>query len=303
MHQLDKLIRPSVSVVGAGRLGTALALALETAGYRIEALVAKHLAKAVHAAKTLDRQPLALTAAQLSRLPASDIIIIATPDDQIPTVAANLGKPNRLTGNRQVYLHTSGALSSKALESLSVKGKAVGSLHPLIAVAETKAGAESLRGAFWCVEGDRLAVEAARRIVRDLDGEGFSIRADKKALYHAAAVMVSGHVAALFDLAIGMLIKSGLTRKRAREVLLPLIESNVRNLAVAEPEQALTGSFARGDAATIKRHLRTLAMNKEKDALAAYRILGERSLQLAAANKLDKRAVKEIRKLLAQDES
>src|SRR5215813_1455920 len=186
---------PSISIIGAGRLGSALALSLASAGYRIEAVASRRLSNAVRASKKLDPRPLSLAAEQFSRLPESEIIIVSTPDDHIPVVAANLAKAS---DNRksQVYLHTSGALSSAALKALADQGHYVGSLHPLIAVSDRKADARSLRGAFWCVEGDPPATRAAREIVKRLGGHSFSIKSNKKPLYHAAAVMVAGHTVA-----------------------------------------------------------------------------------------------------------
>src|SRR6266576_1260027 len=231
--------RPSVSIIGAGRLGSALAIALETAGYSIDAVVSRSLVNARRTSKSLGARPLPLNENQLTRLPGSDVIIISTPDDAIPVVAGRLANLDFNESKRRVYLHTSGALSSTALNPLSDRGQSIGSLHPLIAVTESKAGARALHGAFWCVEGDTFAIRAARRIVKNLDGQSFSIEADKKPLYHAAAVMVSGHIVALFDIAIGMLVKSGIPAKRAREILLPLIQSNARNLARVDPPRAL----------------------------------------------------------------
>src|SRR5690349_8562153 len=89
---------PSVSIIGAGRLGSALALALDSAGYRIDAVAARRLANAVQASRKLVPRPLPLAAEQLGRLPSSEIIIISTPDDQIPVVAANLARATRANG-------------------------------------------------------------------------------------------------------------------------------------------------------------------------------------------------------------
>ena len=75
-----------------------------------------------------------------------------------------------------------------------------------------------------------------KEIVRDLGGKSFSIRTEDKPLYHAAAVMVSGNVVALFDVALEMLGDCGLDRKTARAVLLPLIASTVRSLQTKSPE-------------------------------------------------------------------
>ncbi len=113
----------------------------------------------------------------------------------------------------------------------------------------------TLRGAFWSVEGDRSALRLGKEIVRDLGGKSFSIRSEDKSLYHAAAVMVSGNVVALFDVALEMLAECGLDRKTARAILLPLIASTVRSLETKTPEESLTGTFSRGDVETVKRHL------------------------------------------------
>ncbi|HKG96289.1 MAG TPA: DUF2520 domain-containing protein, partial [Pyrinomonadaceae bacterium] len=134
------------------------------------------------------------------------------------------------------------------------------------------------QGAFWSVEGDRAALRVAKSIVQDLGGKSFSIRSEDKPLYHAAAVMTSGNVVALFDVALEMLGHCGLTPKTARSILLPLIASTVRSLETKDPVQALTGTFSRGDVETVKRHLDALKNNK--DALDLYRLLGRRSVKL-----------------------
>ncbi len=296
-----------VSIIGAGRLGTALAIALAEQGYSIGALVARRCESASRAAKLLDvlldgpTRVLALK--ELGDLPIPDLFLIATPDDQIPAVAAALAKldwePNRKTAAQPTVLHTSGALSSDILSPLAKKNWSTGSLHPLVSVSEPKAGARLLRGAFWCVEGDKRAVRLARAIVRDLDGTSFSIDSDKKPLYHAAAVMASGNVTAVFDVALEMLGQCGLTRKQAQRALLPLLVSAVKNLEEHDPAAALTGTFARGDLETVKRHLAVLQDNKP--ALELYRLLGRRSLDLAASRpnaKLDPKLVKRIKRLI-----
>jgi predicted short-subunit dehydrogenase-like oxidoreductase (DUF2520 family) len=119
-----------------------------------------------------------------------------------------------------------------------------------------------------------------------------------KALYHAAAVMASGHVTALFDIAVEMLALCGLATGRAREVLLPLLRSTLENLYLSDPAHALTGTFARADAATVGRHLAALDAQEMKDALAVYRLLGLRSLKLAKAAGANVNALREIERLL-----
>src|SRR6185295_17562910 len=80
----------SVSIIGAGRLGSALAIALDSRGYLIEALVARRLSHARKAARAISGKPSCLSDDRLSELPHSDLILIATPDDAIGVVAARL---------------------------------------------------------------------------------------------------------------------------------------------------------------------------------------------------------------------
>ena len=293
--------KPTVSIVGAGRLGTALARALSTNGYTIEAVVARTMRHARRAAKLVGTRPLAVAFTQLDLLPASDILFITTPDDAITEVAAELAatiknsnRAKQKSRRTQTALHASGALSSAVLESLREAGFQTGSLHPLVSVSDSLHGAKSLGSAFFCVEGSAAAVRVAQRIVRVLGAQSFSISADDKALYHAAAVMASGHTTALFDIATEMLVRCGLRELRARRVLLPLLKSTLENLYTNDPAHALTGTFARADTATVRRHLAALHSQKMRQALAAYVLLGERSLQLAKAVGVPAAALKEM---------
>jgi predicted short-subunit dehydrogenase-like oxidoreductase (DUF2520 family) len=277
IRMLDRKIKekPAVSIIGAGRLGTVLARALAARGYPIRSLVARRLQSARKAAAFLEDMPGTFAVGKISLLPQADLFLISSPDDQIASVAIEL---SRLDFDRKpIALHTSGALSSEVLSPLRAKGWSTGSVHPLLSISDAQT---SIEGAFWSVEGDNRAVRLAKRIVRDLGGTSFSVRTAEKPLYHAAAVMTSGNVVALFDVALEMLVQSGLTRQTARRILLPLLASTVRSLEEKDPQQALTGTFSRGDVETVKRHLAALKNHKLTDALEAYRLLGKRSLKL-----------------------
>ncbi|HUE84049.1 MAG TPA: Rossmann-like and DUF2520 domain-containing protein [Pyrinomonadaceae bacterium] len=290
--------KPSVSIVGAGRLGTALALALAKAGYQIQALVSRRLSRARKAATLLGRPVFALSARRLDQIPPTNLIIIATPDDDIEGVAQALAALKIPPSGLRTVLHTSGALSAEVLDPIAKTGISTGSLHPLIAVSDSRSGAAELRGAFYCIEGHKLASQIARSIVFDLKGQSFSIESRDKSLYHASAVMASGHVVALFDVAVRLLVRSGLAENRARRVLIPLLQSTVQNLAVAPPGRALTGTFRRGDFATVKRHMAALKEISEPEVLAIYSLLGKLSLRLAGEEGLDPETRKAIERLL-----
>lgn len=267
--------KPEVSIIGSGRLGTTLAVVLARRGYPIQSLVARTLQSARKAARFLDAEVQVLAAKKLHSLRPASVFLITVPDDQIAGVAEELSRVDFNSGRGPTAFHTSGALSSDVLKPLRKKGWHTGSIHPLVSVSH--AGVP-LEGGFWSVEGDKPAVRTGKAMVRDLGGKSFSIRTEDKPLYHAAAVMVSGNVVALFDVALEMLAGCGLKRQTAQEILLPLITSTVRNLETKDPAHALTGTFSRGDLETVKRHLAALSGNH--DALELYRLLGKRSLKL-----------------------
>ena len=282
--------KSEVSIIGTGRLGTTLALALSGSGYTIRSLVSRGGQSARKAARLLDADVQALAAKQLRTLVSADLFLITVTDDQIPRVADELSNVRFNADQRErTALHTSGALSSEVLAPLREKGWHTGSIHPLMSVSAVHDA--HLEGAFWSVEGDRSALRLGKQIVRDLGGKSFSIRAEDKPLYHAAAVMVSGNVVALFDVALEMLGECGLDRKTARAVLLPLIASTVRSLQTKSPEESLTGTFSRGDVATVRRHLAALKNPESRD---LYRILGKRSLKLADLDKNLERPMKRV---------
>lgn len=264
-------------------------------------MAAKHGASARRAAKVIGSNPRPLTASQLDDLPDSKIILITTPDDVIGKVAEELGRLAKRSGNSstvlargRIVLHASGALSSEVLAPLREAGFAVGSMHPLVSISDRTSDADIFSNAFFCLEGDRVAVSTARSIVRQLGGQSFLLSSINKPLYHAAAVLASGHMVALFDIANEMLVQCGLSQRQARAILIPLLRSTVANLSTRSPARALTGTFARGEAATARRHLDAITRHHLDDALAAYLLLGKRSLQLAKQSGMNPKALNEI---------
>lgn len=304
----------SIAIIGAGRLGTALGLALRASGYKIQVVAAQRPASARRAAKEFGPATMTLSAAQLSRLnPAQlerinrcSLVLIATPDDVIAKVARQLAGLLTLEHSRgikkarRVVLHTSGALAADALEPMRKADFAVGSLHPLVSISESRSGSKALTRAFFSVEGDQMAVRAGKSLVKALGGESFTIDSHCKALYHAAALTASPNMTALFDIAVEMLGVCGLPPRRAQRILLPLVQSTVANLATQDPAKALTGTFRRGDKSTVLKHLAALKAAHLPQALDAYVALGQRSIAMAKKPGASPRQLNEIAQILSR---
>lgn len=280
-----------ISIIGVGRVGGALAIGLGRKGFEVENLIVRNEAIARKIAQIVEQKPQILPSDALAEI-SSDIIFIATQDFEIENVARNLAES--LTKTKPFVFHTSGSLSSEILKPLQEIGCRVGSIHPLVSVSEAVLGADRFAGAFFCIEGDAEAVELAKNIVADLDGKSFSIDTKHKTLYHASAVTACGHLVALIDVAIEMLQKCGLDENQAKETLLPLIKSTVENLENQTTTQALTGTFARADVATFKKHLKALE-NISDEAQEIYLQLGERSAHLAERQGANAENLNEIR--------
>jgi len=232
--------KPSIAIIGSGRLGTALGIALRKAGYRINFVVARRAASARRAAREIGEATSAFSSKQLTSslahgLAETDVILIATPDDVIAEVARELAsgvsamqtRRNQQPQRIRVAMHTSGALSAEVLAPLKRKGLATASFHPLVSISDSVTGSKWLSRAFFSLEGDAAAIRIAKRLVRDLRGQSFTIKAANKPLYHAAALMASPNLTALFDLAMEMMKRCGLPPKQARRVLLQIGRAHV----------------------------------------------------------------------------
>ena len=272
----------SVSIIGMGRVGGALRLALPAEKYSIDHVIAR---SGNDATKLSD----------ISEI-TSDVVFVCTQDAEIVNAAAALAP---LLRGSPVVLHTSGALASSILASLHEQGCAVGSMHPLVSISRPELGPERFRGAYFCVEGDDRAVETARQLVDDLGGRPFTIDTKHKTLYHAAAVTACGHFVALFDAAVEMMTKAGLAAEQAKEILFPLLLSTVQNLGGQSTAAALTGTFARADIDTFTRHLTALNEVGDEDLLEIYLLLGERSLELAAKQGVSPARIETLRAKVA----
>jgi predicted short-subunit dehydrogenase-like oxidoreductase (DUF2520 family) len=285
-----------ISIIGVGRLGGALALALAEKRYSVENLVARRRDTAERIAENISPKPQILNASEIEKLAGSEIIFITTQDSEIKTVAENLAE--NLTDKPFVF-HAGGSLSSDILRDLSRAGCGVGSIHPLVSVSDSFFGAGRFKDVFFCLEGDPEAVAVAEKIVADLQGKSFTVETKFKTLYHASAVTAAGHVTALISIAIEMLAACGLSDEKAQEVLLPLVKSTFENLEKQTPAQALTGTFARGDVETMKKHIAAVAENVPPELLEVYLQLGLRSAHLAEMQGANGENLALMKKILA----
>jgi predicted short-subunit dehydrogenase-like oxidoreductase (DUF2520 family) len=194
-------------------------------------------------------------------------------------------------------LHLAGALSTEPLAPLHAAGYAVGSMHPLQAVADPWSGGERLIGSAFALGGEPAALSAAKRLVHALGGRALIVPPVQRPTYHTAAVFASNYVVALVATAVRLLGHTGIEEGEALSAVLPLVRGTLDNLEHLGLASALTGPVARGDIETVRAHLCRLSPADR----ALYCALGRETLQLARAAGLDELRAAELHALLAAD--
>ena len=269
----------TISIVGAGRVGRALGRRLRSLGWTVGAVVTRSKRTARAAVRGIGGGT--AHAGLTRRALASDVVLISTPDDAIPDVAAALAEIGGDEWRGKAVLHTSGALDRTVLAPLARYGAATGSLHPLQSFSGR--GLPRLAGVIFTVEGDRRAAAMARRIARALGGVAIAIDGRNKPAYHAAGAFVAGHILAVVEGATEILMALGFTRRRAVRALLPLARQVLDNFERLGPRAAWTGPLSRGDYCTIAKHASALR-EFPREVREAYAVLTRLAARLLARN-------------------
>ena len=279
--------QPRVTIIGAGRMGQGLGLALKRRGYKV-----------VLVSRTPRDVTPPLMLHQGSRAEATagaELVLIATPDDAIGQVAAELAAEGAISRD-QVVLHLSGLLDRNALLPLEETGAGCGSFHPLQSVAEAGTAAERLKGAYVGIEGDDRALVAAERLANTLRMIPVRIPAAAKPAYHAGAAFVANYTVALVGVAERLARAAGVPDDIAARIYLPLLGGAVANLNTLGPAGSLTGAVRRGDEQTIRAHLKALSGEDR----TLYRTVSRAAIALAREAGLSESAARRVDEALDQ---
>jgi predicted short-subunit dehydrogenase-like oxidoreductase (DUF2520 family) len=250
--------RYSISIIGAGRVGTVLGRELSGKGQRIVSVISASPSSAKRCAELAG---CAIASTHLSDISLeSDIVLVTTPDDVLCNVAEELAAIDNLHWDALTAAHTSGALTTTALLPLKRRGAKTVSIHPMQTFSNVVSSPASLKGIYFGVEGDPDAIEVAKSLIHDVEGHVIIIQQESKTLYHVAGVLASNYLVTLINL-IGEIFSSiGVPRTEFFEVIEPLLDQTLRNIKHTSPANALTGPIERGDVGTVRLHLEALSM-------------------------------------------
>jgi predicted short-subunit dehydrogenase-like oxidoreductase (DUF2520 family) len=248
-------MKPSVGIVGCGRMGTALAKTLWDKGHAIVGVSSLHRTSAQRLADICGISDATDQPWEITR--KADVVFLTTPDGVIASVCDSISKQNGFSPDA-VVLHCSGAHPSTILASARKSGASIGSMHPLQSFASVEITQNPFRGIRVSIEGDSKAVSTAGQMARDLEALPLQILTEGKPLYHAAAVVASNFLVTLMGAAFQLIQQAGVQPDEAFSVLKPLIDGTLANIGRVGIHQALTGPVVRGDVQTVQTHIQAI---------------------------------------------
>ena len=255
-----------IVVIGRGRVGRSLGTAWSRSGHRV--------ALRPHDARTA---------------PAADVVLLSVPDRALEQVALHWA--NRLA-KPALVIHAAGALELAPLQSLRDAGHRVGSLHPLAAIPTART---DLRGAFAAIQAAPRDRALLRRLARDAGMRAFTSSVRNRARYHLGAVFAANGQPVLLEVAVAELRRAGIAETEARAALATLAHTAIAAWSRHGGPAGLTGPVARGDAATVRRHLEALSGRSARE---LYLALSRAALELASRRRPVPQGLAEVARAL-----
>jgi predicted short-subunit dehydrogenase-like oxidoreductase (DUF2520 family) len=274
--------RLAVGIVGAGRAGTAMGVALARAGHAIVAVSAISDAsiRRVHS-----NFPDALIADPAEVVRHADLVLLTVPDDALPDLIAGLVATGAPVAGRMLA-HASGRYGITVLEAATRAGALPLALHPVMTFTGRDEDVDRLKGLCFGVTSPDVLRPAAEGLVIEMGGEPVFIAEADRPLYHAAIAFAANHLITLVTSASDLLAGAGVAEPG--RLLGPLLTASLDN-ALRFGDAGLTGPVARGDAGTVASHM--AALSGQPATRAAYvalaRLTADRALAAGLLKAVD----------------
>jgi predicted short-subunit dehydrogenase-like oxidoreductase (DUF2520 family) len=265
-----------VGVVGAGRVGAVLAVALRSAGHQIVAVAGESDASRGRIAALLPDVPVAKPTA-VAR--ACDVLLLTVPDDMLDNVVTTLADAGALRAGQYV-VHTSGRHGLAVLAPAAALGAHPVALHPAMTFTGTAVDLDRLPGCVFGLTAGPADRTFAESLVADLGGGSMWVPEEMRTLYHAGLAHGANHLVTLVSEAMEILSAAGATDPAG--TLRPLLTAALDN-ALEQGDAALTGPIVRGDVGTVAAHLDDLVANAPHS-LDSYLALARATLDRALAD-------------------
>lgn len=272
----EKPPRLDVGVVGTGRAGSVIGAALKRAGHQIKACTA------VTDLSKLRAEALLPGVAILSieeTVADRDLILLSIPDDVLAEVVSGLATTNAVSPGTFV-MHLSGRNGIDILRPLTEQGCLPLALHPVMTFTGTSIDLNRLSACPFGVTTHQTLRPVAETLVMEMGGEPVWVPEASRSLYHAALTFGANNLMTLVNQTSELLESAGISNPET--LVAPLLSASLDN-ALRNGDSALTGPIARGDAQTVREHLRVLA-NFDPAVTQAYRSLARLTAVRALAS-------------------
>lgn len=280
MVQFDGLrpARLKVGIVSAGRVGTALGVALERVDHVVVACSAVSHASRQRAERRLADTPIA---------PAPDVagnaelLLLAVPDNELPGLVSGLAATSAVRPGT-IVVHTSGVNGVDVLAPLTDCIPLA--IHPAMTFTGSDEDIARLPDTcFGITAADEVGYAIAQSLVLEIGGEPFRVPEQARTLYHAALAHAGNHIVTVLTDALdalrtavsgtellGQQLVDNQPGGIAERIVGPLARAAIEN-TLQRGQAALTGPIARGDAGVVAGHLDALR-NVDPQLAQAYRV-------------------------------
>ena len=240
-----------IGVIGAGSLGGAISIALDSLGYTFSKIYSRTTQSTNNLSSKLTGASSANNYQEVAR--NSDVIFITTPDKNIKEITDSVDWTNN-----QIIIHCSGVSSLDVLSKAKENGAFVGSMHPLYPFSDMDLGSKNLKNVTFGIDGDLQTKKYIKKLLSDLQSHPIEINSDFRSLYHLSGVMAGNLLLGLASAISDIWSEIGLDRKSGAQSLIPMMINSCENILKLGIPQSMAGPYVRGDIDTIKTHLKAL---------------------------------------------
>jgi predicted short-subunit dehydrogenase-like oxidoreductase (DUF2520 family) len=210
---------------------------------------------------------------------ASDLLLLAVPDDMLANVVTMLADSGALHEG-QLVVHTSGRHGLSVLAPARAVGARIAAMHPAMTFTGTAVDLDRLPGTVFGLTADAAERPVVESLVADLGGTPMWVPEEMRTLYHAGLAHGANHLVTLVTEAMEILSAAGAADPAG--TLRPLLTAALDN-ALLHGDAALTGPIVRGDLGTIRAHLEDITANAPQT-LTSYVALARATLDRAVTD-------------------
>jgi predicted short-subunit dehydrogenase-like oxidoreductase (DUF2520 family) len=283
-----------VLIIGCGKLGTALAVDLQNAGFEISVIIENNKSR-TNKLKKYFKKTIFSEKIKRKLLQIPNIIFISVQDKKIISIIKELNRFREI--KNKLIIHSSGMLNLDVFTVL--KSQNIGVLHPIQTFNKISISSSGLlNGIYFGIKTTKMSDIVIKSIVKKLSSNYIKVSKKNKALYHTICVFASNLLVGYFSLLEKLFNEIFHNETDFMTVFKSLIERTYKNILLYGINDSLTGPFIRGDIDTIHENKKSLLRNTSNFE-KLFCILGKECLEISFKRKeINRTAYNQILKLL-----